>query len=87
MNKNTSVRDTKAKYELLCPVISSCAVNTVMCTSTRSHSYMLIVNTWLGYHGYTECVSQRGCGCGELESGSWDTDEVCFPIAERSPDM
>ena len=70
MDKNTSVRDTKAKYELLCPVISSCAVNTVMNTNIRSHSYMLIVNSLAGYHGYTECVSQRGCGeVGSLSQG------------------
>ena len=84
-NVNISLRGTKVRV-VMSSDFQLCSEH----SDVQQHQVTLIhVNSeqFGGYHGYTECVSQRGCGCGELESGSWDTDEVCFPIAERSPDM
>ena len=84
-NVNISLRDTKVRV-VMSSDIQLCSEH----SDVHQHQVTLIQLNSEHLVGIMDILSvypSVGVGGGELESGSWDTDEVCFPIAEWSPDM
>ena len=86
-NVNISLRGTKVR------VVMSSDIQLCSEHSDEHQHQVTLIHANSEQFGGISCMDilsvypSVGVGGGEPESGSWDTDEVCFPIAEWSPGM